>query len=355
MRHRTIVAATVLLVACGKGKAQPGAGGEGGGGAFALPVEVAQVRRDTVIDAILATGEVEAIQSADLRPEVEGRITEILMREGSEVASGDALFRIDDQELRAQVSRAEAERDLAEQALNRTKQLMTQEAASASDLEQAEATARSARASLDLLRIRLERTTTRAPFAGTVGDRKVSLGDYVTTSTTLVNLQTVNPQRVAFVVPERYAGEAKRGQRVTFRVASLPGQEFTGTVDFVSPSVQLPARTLLIKALVPNGSRHLQAGMFVEARLETAIRSRAVVVPEEAIVALSGQFFVWVVDSGKVDRRNVTIGVRVPGEAEIVSGLEGTEQVVVGGLELLQPGAPVNATVVERGKVERKE
>jgi len=354
MRRRIVVLGAALLTGCGKGEAKPG-GDPGSGGGFALPVEVAVVRRDTVIDAILASGEVEAIQSADLNPEVDGRIVEILMREGSEVAAGDPLYRIDDQELRAQVARAEAERDLAEQALSRTRQLLDQEAASASDLEQAEATARSARASLDLLRIRLDRTTVRAPFAGIAGERKVSLGDYVTSSTSLVTIQTVNPQRVAFVVPERHAGDVRRGQRVTFRVAALPGKEFVGTVDFVSPSVQLPARTLLVKALVPNGQRILQAGMFIEARLETAVRPSAVVVPEEAVVAVRGDFFVWVVDSGKVERRSVTLGVRVPGEAEITSGLGGTEQVVVGGLEMLQPGAPVSATVVERGKVVRKE
>jgi len=352
MRHRIIAIGAVLLAASAKGKTDSGAGGEG---RPPRPVEFAAGRRDTVIDAITASGEVEAIQSADLRPEVDGRIVEILMREGSEVEAGAPLFRIDDQELLAQVARAQAERDLAEQALARTKQLLTQDAASASDLEQAEATARSARASLDLLQIRLDHTTVRAPFAGIVGDRKVSIGDYVTSSTTLVTIQTVNPQRIAFVVPERYAGELRRGLRVTFRVAALPGKEFVGTVDFVSPSVELPARTLLVKALVPNGARQLQAGMFAEARLETAVRPSAVVVPEEAIVAIRGDFFVWVLDSGKVDRRNISIGVRVPGEAEVTSGLDGTEQVVVGGLEMLQPGAPVSPMVVERGKVERKE
>ena len=355
MRYRIIAIVAVFVAACGKGTGDSAGAGQGGG-SFAMPVEVAAVRRDTVIDAIIASGEVEAIQSADLRPEVDGRIVEILMREGSEVEAGAPLFRIDDQELLAQVARAQAERDLAEQALARTRQLLAQDAASASDLEQAEATARSARASLDLLQIRLDHTTVRAPFAGIVGDRKVSIGDYVTSSTSLVTIQTVNPQRVAFVVPERHAGDVKRGQRVTFRVASLPGKEFVGTVDFVSPSVQLPARTLLIKAIVPNSRRELQAGMFVEARLETALRPSAVIVPEEAVVALRGDFFVWVLDSGKVDRRSVSLGVRVPGEAEITSGLDGTEQVVVGGLEMLQPGAPVSPTVVERGrKVERKE
>ncbi len=354
MRARNLALALLGLSLACKGGASA-AGGAGGGGGFALPVEVAAARQDTVVDAILATGQVEAIQSAELRPDVEGRIVEVLMREGAEVQEGAPLFRIDDLELQAQVARAEADRDLAEQALTRTKQLLEQNAASTSDLERAEATARGNRASLDLLKLRLARTTVRAPFTGVLGQRLVSLGDYVTNSTTLVTIQTVDPQRVTFTVPERYAGTVKRGQRVGFRVAALASEEFAGNVDFISPDIQLPARTLLIKALVPNSRRHLQAGMFLEARLATAVRPRAVVIPEEAIVALQGQTFAWVVQDGKVTRRVVTLGVRAPGVVEIATGVEPGEQVVVGGLELLQEGAPVNATVVERGKVEKKE
>jgi len=337
--------ALLLASACGKGGPAEGQGG-GEGGAFSLPVEVAVARQDTVVDAILATGQIEAIQSAELRPEVEGRIVEILMREGSDVEKGEALFRIDDRELRSEVARAEAERDLAEQALTRTRQLLEQDAASTADLERAEATARSSRATLALLELRLSRTTVRAPFAGVVGQRLVSLGDYVTSSDPLVTIETVDPMRVAFTVPERYAGDVRRGQRVGFRVASITGEEFSGMVDFVSPSVQLPARTLLVKAVVPNGRRRLQAGMFAEARLATATRPRAVVIPEQAILSVQGTQVVWVVTDGKVARRPVTIGVRAPGEAEITSGVEAGEQVVVGGLEMLQDGAPVMAMPV---------
>jgi len=338
--------ALLVVAACGKGAPAEGPGG-GEGGGFALPVEVATARQDTVVDAILATGQIEAVQSAELRAEVEGRIVEILMREGSAVEKGDGLFRIDDRELRAEVARAEAERDLAEQALTRTRQLLAQDASSTADLERAEATARSSRATLALLELRLSRTTVRAPFAGVVGQRLVSLGDYVTTSDPLVVIETVDPARVAFTVPERYAGDVRLGQRVVFRVAALPAEEFTGAVDFVSPSVQLPARTLLIKAVVPNGRRRLQAGMFAEARLATATRPRAVIIPEQAILSVQGIQVVWVVTDGKVARRPVTIGVRAPGEAEITSGVEAGEQVVVGGLEMLQDGAPVMAMPVD--------
>ena len=181
---------------------------------------------------------------------------------------------MDDAELKAQVARAEADRDLAQQSLARTKDLLAQKASSQSELERADATARSNEAQLDLLKVRLARTTVRAPFAGVVGQRLVSLGDYVTTDTRLVSLQTVSPQRAAFQVPERYADQLKMGQQVTFRVAALPGREFTGRVDFVDPVVQLPGRTITVKAVTPNPKRALQPGMFIEARLATAVRPK---------------------------------------------------------------------------------
>jgi membrane fusion protein (multidrug efflux system) len=336
------------VAACGKGEAGAG-GGPGGGGPPPMPVEVVTARTDTVVDAISATGQVEALQSIELRPEVEGRIVQILVREGQEVAQGRPLFKVDDAELKAQVARAEADRDLARQALERTKQLVAENASSAADLEQAEATARSTQAQLDLLQIRLERTTIRAPFSGVVGRRLVSLGDYVTSATRLVSLQTVNPQRVTFSVPERNASVLRVGQTVRFRVAALPGRDFTGRVDFVDPVVQLPARTILVKAQVPNPGRVLNPGMFVEAHLATEVRPGAVLVPEDGVLLLSGATLAWVVKDGKADRRNVVLGVRSRGWVEVRSGVAAGELVVVGGQERLGPGAPVMATEVQRG------
>ena len=350
---RTWPAAIIVMVgvaACSKAESagQPGGKGAASGGPPAMPVEVAVARTDTVVDAILATGQIEAIQSIELRPDVEGRIAQILVREGAYVEQGTPLFKVDDAELRAQVAQAEAQRDLARQSLTRTKELLAQKASSQSELERAEATARSDAAQLDLLKVRLQRTLVRAPFGGVVGQRVVSLGDYVTTDTRLVSLQTVSPQRASFQVPERYADQLKVGQQVTFRVAALRGKEFTGRVDFVDPVVQLPGRTITVKAMTPNRERELQPGMFIEARLATAVRPSAVVIPEDAVMALQGSTFVWVVAQGKATRRQVDLGVRTPGFVEARSGVEPAEQVVVGGQERLGEGAPVAPKVVPR-------
>src|SRR5467141_4598163 len=345
-----VAAAFAIAVgACSKSKAAAGGGGGAAGGApMGLPVEVLVARMDTVRDEIGATGRIEAVQSIDLRPEVDGRIVEIVIREGQEVEQGTPLFKVDDAQLRAQVAQLEAQRDLAQQALARAKDLAQQNASSTADLEKAEAEMRSAQAQYDLQRIRLERTTVRAPFAGVVGQRYVSLGDYVTNSTKLASLHTVNPQRATFQVPERFARQLRPGQQVSFRVAAIGGRDFTGEVDFVDPVIQLPGRTILVKARVPNPARLLQPGMFIEARLVTAVRPKAIVVPEDAVVPLQGTNAAWVVVDGKADRRKVSLGVRTPGFVEVLDGVKAGEQVVTGGLAMLAPGAPVTPRVVER-------
>lgn len=345
----TILVLALAIAACGKGP-DPAAGAAGapGGGMPPMPVEVAAAFTDTVVDAISSTGQIEAVQSIELRPDVEGRITAILIREGAYVARGTGLFRIDDAELRAQADRARADRDLARQNLDRTRDLLAQNASSPAELERAEAAYRSANASLALLEVRVNRSTVRAPFAGVMGQRFVSLGDYVTTSSRLASLQTVDPERAVLTVPERYAAALKRGQKVNFRVAALPGREFTGTVDFVDPVVAMPGRTITVKALVPNRDRSLQAGMFIEARLATATRPSAVVIPEDAVLPLQGSTFVWVVKDNKASRRQVELGVRTPGFVEAKTAINAGDMVVVGGQERLQDGAPVNPKVVER-------
>src|SRR5213592_1714287 len=202
MSYRALVVLLLLAApaACKKANSAAG-GGPGGAGGFAMPVEVSPAIRDTVVDAIAATGQIEAIQSIELRPEVSGRITDILVREGQEVADGTPLFKVDDAELKAQVAQAEAERQLARQALERTKQLITHNASSTSDLEQAEAKSRGADANYDLLKTRLDRTLVRAPFAGVIGRRLVSIGTYVSPPSPLLSLHVAIPLSTAAARP----------------------------------------------------------------------------------------------------------------------------------------------------------
>jgi membrane fusion protein (multidrug efflux system) len=306
-----------------------------------MPVDVDTARRRAIVDVVRATGRIEANQAIELRPDEQGRITGILFREGQSVTEGTPLVKVDDAMLKAQLERAKADRDLSTQQLERVKRLREQNAASPADLERAEANARSNAASLALLELQVERTTVRAPFSGAVGQRLVSLGDYVTTSTPLLTLQTVDPQRAVIEVPERHAVKLRPGQVVEFTVAAQGNRIFRARVDFIDPVVQNENRTILVKASAPNPNRLLKPGMFIEARLATDTRAGAIVVPEDAIQPMRSANVVWAVVDGKASRRVVTLGVRSAGVVEILNGVQAGETVVVGGLERMGEGLPV--------------
>ena len=306
-----------------------------------MPVDVDTARLDAVIEAVRATGRIEAVQAVDLRSDEEGRIIELLFTEGQFVAKGRPLVRIDDAMPRAQAERAEADRDLAVQQLARVRRLREQNASTPADLERAEAAARSAEAALGILELQIERSIVRAPFGGVVGQRFVSAGDYVTSATPLLTLQTVDPQRAVIEVPERHAVRLRRGQIVEFTVAAEPGRIFRAQVDFIDPVVQDANRTIVVKGRARNADGVLKPGMFIEARLATATRADAVVVPEDAIQPLRTTNVVWAVADGMASRRVVQLGTRSQGFVEVLSGVAPGELVVVGGLERMAEGMPL--------------
>lgn len=342
--------ALIFLLMRGRGSeaAQEGAPaaaeGDAAGGPPAMPpmpVDVDSARRQSVVDAVRATGRIEALQAIELRPDEQGRVIQILFREGQSVAAGTPLVKVDDAMLKAQAERAKADRDLSTQQLERVRRLRAQNAASAADLERAEANARSTEAGLALLELQIERTTVRAPFAGAIGQRFVSVGDYVSPATRLLTLQTVSPQRVVIEVPERYAVQLRPGQTVEFSVAAQAGRTYRARVDFIDPVVQNENRTIVVKASAPNPGGQLKPGMFVEARLATTTRANAIVVPEDAVQPLRSANVVWAVVDGKASRRVVQLGVRSAGLVEVLSGVQAGDTVVVGGLERMGEGMPV--------------
>ena len=350
-----VMGVALTLVVVVSGCSTPEANGQGGAGAGAqqmppMPVDVDTARVRTVVDAVRATGRIEAVHAVELRPDEQGRVTSILFQEGQSVAKGTPLVQIDDAMLKAQATRAEADRDLARQQLERIRKLREGNASSSADLERAQAAARSAEAALAVLQLQIERTTVRAPFAGVIGQRFVSPGDYVTNATRLLTLQTVDPHRAVIEVPERHAVRLRRGQTLEFSVAAQPGRVFRAQVEFIDPVVQTDNRTIVVKARAPNREGLLLPGMFIEARLATSQRAGAVVVAEDAVQPLRTANVVWAVVGGKATRRVVQLGSRSQGVVEIVSGVKAGELVVVGGLERMGEGMVVNPQARSRAR-----
>jgi membrane fusion protein (multidrug efflux system) len=205
-----------------------------------------------------------------------------------------------------------------------------------------------AKAAAGLARARLEKTGIRAPFAGVLGLRKISVGEYVTPGQALVNLENLQPIKVDFRIAERYLSKLQTGQQIEIGVDSLPGRSFTGEVTAIDPRVDPESRSVAVRARTPNQDRALHPGQFARVRLIVDRRRDAIVIPEQALVPQGEEYFVFKVVEGRAVMSQVSIGQRRAGQAEIVEGLAKGDVVVTGGQQKIRDGAPVQPVDAEQ-------
>jgi membrane fusion protein, multidrug efflux system len=322
-----------------------GCGGAAGGPPEPPPTEVviAPVAQAPVEELLSAIGSVEANEKVQLKSETAGVIARIGFTEGALVAEGDLLFELESAKEGALLAQAKAEEDVARQNLDRARQLANTRAISAQELDQLASLVDARNAARRLQEEQLADMRILAPFAGAVGARQVSAGQYVDRGLPLVELVDKSKVKIVYRVPERQLGQIQLGQEVRVTVSAYPERAFQGRVDLISPVVDEATRTALVRALVPNTDDLLKPGMF--ARVQTLIERRedSLVVPESALVASLDGFAVYLVRDGQARLTPVVVGVRDRGTAEIRSGLEAGQQIVIRGTQKLVDGMAVMA------------
>jgi membrane fusion protein (multidrug efflux system) len=329
-----------------------GAGGPGGG---PVAVEVGKVEAMNIEDDAQAVGSVRSRQGVMLRPEVSGRIERIGFQDGQRVRKGQLLVQLDDTLQDAQLKQALAQASIARTNLQRNRELQSQNFVSQAAVDQSAAALEVAEAQVALARAQAERMRIVAPFDGVAGIRTVNLGDYVKDGADLVNIEDNSAMWVDFRLPERYVARLSRGQSVEARLDALPGKPFKGQIEAVDAQLDANGRSLLVRARVPNTGGELRSGMFARVRVVFEMRKNALVVPEEALVPQGGkQYLIKLVDGpkgGKVSQRlEARIGVRLPGKAEILEGVNAGDLVVLAGQSRLMKPEPVPVRVVDIDK-----
>jgi membrane fusion protein (multidrug efflux system) len=201
-----------------------------------------------------------------------------------------------------------------------------------------------ARARVSLARKALADTVVRAPFAGVVGERLVSVGDYVTRGTKVVSVMRTNPLRLQLTVPQQFSIEVGVGRAVSLEVDTAPGKTYTGQVRYVSPALQTDSRTLIVEAVVVNADGSLKPGTFATARIEQANSTPGILVPATAVRTVSGTSRVFVVAGGRAEERLVTTGPALGDRVEIMTGLKAGEQVATSNVTQLVDGIAVALT-----------
>lgn len=303
-------------------------------------IEVAPVRQLKFTRGISAVGSLRSDESVVLRPEVTGRIQSIEFKEGQPVERGQVLIRLDDSVSKAELDQARANLSLAQSHYRRAVDLQGRGFVSQQARDEAGSNLKVQQAATALAQARLDKMTIRAPFAGIVGLRSVSVGDYVDQGQDLAPLEAIDPLKVDFRVPEMYFNKVQVGQALTIRLDALPGTDREGQVYAVSPLVDAGGRSILLRATVPNPDSKLRPGMF--ARVQLLFGADDVLAVPEAALAPSGQSqYVFRVREGHALRTEVTLGERRDGQVEILTGVAAGDQVVTAGFQRLTDGAPV--------------
>lgn len=310
-------------------------------------VEVVTPEKALVRDELITFGSLRSDESATIRPEVEGRVSSLHFREGEAVKAGTLLVRLDDAIAQAELAQAQANVQLAERSFARNQLLFKRGASNAQTLDEVQSQQQAARASLALAQARLDKTQIRAPFDGVLGLRLVSVGDYLNAGDDIVNLEVLDPLKLDFRVPQKAASQVRVGQAVELSLDAYAGERFTGRITALNPRLDEVGRSQAIRARVINTDQRLKPGQFVKVSVILAERPHALVIPEEAVMPMGQLLFVNLVVAGKVERRQIRIGQRLRGRAEVIEGLQGDETVISAGWHKVMPGAEVRT--VARG------
>jgi membrane fusion protein (multidrug efflux system) len=323
----------------------PGAGRHGGG---APSVTTVAASNHAFSDAIQALGTAQARESIVLTPKVADTIRRLHFDSGQAVRQGQVLVEMSSVEQAADVAEARADDEAAQQNLRRTQELFNRGFASQAGLDTVQAAADAARARLNAGGSRINDRTIRAPFAGIVGLRTASPGQYVRPGDQIGTLDDTSEIKLDFDVPETQLSRVAAGVAIVGHTAAYPDLTFNGVIATVDSRVNPATRTVRVRAMLPNADGAIRPGMLMTVEIRSNPRE-ALAVPEMAILDQADGAYVYRVRANasgvtSVDMARVQTGQRSGGMAEILSGLSVGDQVVTEGLQSVRPGQPVRVS-----------
>jgi membrane fusion protein (multidrug efflux system) len=307
----------------------------------ALPVNGYIAHVSYLSSGIRSVGTLVANEEVDLTSETAGKVVKINFEEGSHVKKDDLLVKINDDDIVAQLERAQYQLQLLSDQLERQRILLEKDAVSRESFDKVQTDYNMIAADISLYKARIEKTEVRASFSGVVGFRYVSDGSFVQPGTKVARLVDNLSLKVEFSIPEKYVPLPLMGSDVTFEVEGFT-DIFQANVYAVDSKVDTKTRTIALRARYDNHKELLFPGMFASVTLITSKSSSAIQIPSEAIVPEMSGKSVWVVHDGKAVSTPVETGVRDDLMVEVLSGIHAGDTVITTGLMQLRPNIPVH-------------
>jgi membrane fusion protein, multidrug efflux system len=338
----TVVSCSIFIISCASRNSdsapKPAQGGN------TMSVKGVVLKPQSLENIVRSSGTVLASESVDLTAEAAGRIDTILVKEGAHVHRNDLLLKINDDDLQAQLRKTTFQINLATEQEQRQKQLSEKNLISQEAYDVTANQLNTLKADYDNLLASIRKREIRAPFDGIFGLRYVSEGSYVSATTRIASIQQINPLKVDFSIPEKYAGKVFIGDIVQCKNDEL-NLQFTGKLYAIEPKIDQTTRTVQLRAACENKSEKIFPGTYVEIEFHLKDIPDALLVPTQAIIpVLKGQT-VLVCRNGIVASIPVQTGIRTPSAVQITDGLTPGDTVIITGILQLRPGMPVNVVV----------
>ena len=335
----SLVAISLVLSGCDQGGERASARQAEGRGTR-IAVDAVVLEPQPLENKIYATGTLLANEDVELRPEISGRVIGVFFEEGGKVREGQLLVKINDSELKAQLKRKDLEETLVTDEERRKKSLFDIHGISQEEYDKAVNALMMVRAEKEVIQSQLAETEIVAPFDGIIGLRYVSEGSYVTNSMLVASMQDVDPMKVEFSVPEKYARQIKNGTVIKVLIGDSR-DERRGKVFAVESKIDLGTRTIKARATIPNPEENLIPGSFARIEIMLEQLSDAIVIPAGAIIPeLSGEK-VYIFRDGKAISVPVKSGIRTEKSIQILNGLTSGDTLITTGLLQLADGKAV--------------
>lgn len=309
-------------------------------------VDVIIAAGESVSSIIEVNGTVVANESAELRPEISGRLTYLDVPEGKLVQQGAVLARINSADLQAQISKAKVQLELAQQTEERLRKLLDIRGVNQADYDAALNNVNGLKADITYTEALIDKTVIRAPFTGVIGLRQVSPGAYVTPTNIIATIQQVSKLKIDFTLPEAYASYVQRGTYVDVLIDEASGKKEKALIIATEPQVDLNTRNLKVRATLESSAAN--PGSFVKVYVVSGKDHKSVMVPTNAIIPDAMNKKVVIVKNGKAAFVNIETGVRREGAIEVTKGLQPGDSIVVSGVLFARPDAPVKINAVKK-------
>lgn len=307
----------------------------------AMSVNYYVAKPEILENTVYSSGTILGNEEVELRSEISGKINKIYFQEGSRVKKNELLIKINDAELQAQLKKAKSTLELAEYKEYRQKKLLEVEAISQEDYDVALNELKTNQAEIELLQAQIDKTEIRAPFDGIIGLKYVSEGSYITPNNIIATLQNINPVKIDFSIPERYAGIVKKGDKIVFTIESN-NEEFEGEVYAIEPKIDLATRSLLIRGIYKNPNSRILPGSFAHIKLVLENINNALMVPSEAVIPDLKSHKVFIYNNGKAIARQVNLGIRTERKVQIINGIQPNDTIITTGLLQIKDNLPIN-------------